>query len=244
MARTDSQQSVEAPDYQAETIFVSENQSSAAKIPSEYYEFENYVSKHRMMTFYHQISSILSLHPSEVLEIGVGPKVVSGTLREVGIKYATVDINEDLSPDFVGSIVKLADVLVGQQYDTILCARVLHHLAFSEFEQAIKQLALSSRRYVVLTLPVDDFRLYAGLRVTSRNSKILSIPLPKFVKRMVLRVFNPGESRYQKLWKIGSHAATSRKKIDAILTKYFEIEEDFTVPEDQSHQFYILRKKV
>jgi 2-polyprenyl-3-methyl-5-hydroxy-6-metoxy-1,4-benzoquinol methylase len=233
-----------SPDnYAGDSINTPELKSSSAIINKAYYDFENYVSKTRMLTFYYQILEVLSVKSDNVIEVGSGSGVVSGSLKEMGINLKTMDINPSLNPDYEGSILDLSKIIGEKSIDVILCARVLHHLSFSEFESAIKQLSICAKKCVILTLPRDELRIYMGFRRTAGRYKILSLRLPIFIKKILLKIRKTGEGRYSKLWKIDSHSETSMRNVQILLDKYFFIEKKYCVPEDQSHIFFILKPK-
>ncbi len=221
----------------------SESASSAAAIPSDYYDFATYVTKTRMLTFWHQLAEVLETEPHSVLEIGVGPQVVAGTLRELGVNLTTFDINPLLEPDLVGSVLELDDVVAENAFDTVLCARVLHHLPFTTLDRSLAQLARAARTRVVITLPIDEARLYFAVRRTAGQYKTASFTLPRQLKRLLLRVGKKGEERYRHLWKIDSHDETSATKVTTVIEQHFRIEKWYTVPEDQSHAVVVLGPK-
>jgi len=161
----------------------------------------------------------------------------------MGINLKTVDINPSLKPDYEGSVLELEQIIGKKSIDLILCARVLHHLSFSEFETAVEQLSICARKNVILTLPFDELRLYMGFRRTAGKYNILSMKLPKFVKKTLFKIRDFGEGRYAKLWKIDSHDETSMDSVQRILDRYFFTLKRYHVPEDQSHVFFILKPK-
>lgn len=231
-------------DFAGDPISGSEATTTAAAIAGSYYEFGEYVSKTRMLTFWHQLEEVLATKPNKVLEIGIGPRVVAGTLRELGVDLVTLDVNEALSPNLVGSLAELDAVVEENSFDTVLCARVLHHLSFSDFDKCLGQLARAARTAVIITLPVDEVRVYAGFRRTGGVYSIGSLALPRALKSVAMRLFGGGEARYRQLWKVGSHSETSLKLVESAVRQHFVIRKRFTVPEDQSHLFFVLEPRV
>jgi len=193
--------------------------------------FKNYDTKERWMSYWYQINKIMKLRPKNVLEIGIGNKLVSDYLKKRVINVTTVDINRDLEPDFVCSVTELSSTLKSK-YDIILCAQVLEHLPFSEFEVSLKEIAKICERYAVITLPYGgiDFSLITYLpRIGLKKILSVKIPFPRKHK------FN-GEH----YWEIGKKGY-SLSKIRGIISRYFIIEEEFCPPENMWHYFFILR---
>ncbi len=219
------------------------NTKPAAGTVERGYGFSGYVTRERMLTFWYQLSEVLALEPAEVLEVGIGPKVSSGVLRERGVELTTADIDAGLVPDHVVAVQDLDTKFAEDSFDVVLCARVLHHVPFSEFDACMRQLWKVARRYVVLTLPVDDLRLYASFRVTSSRCRLVCLPVPRAVKRAVLRLLpRHRDSDYRRLWKIDSSRETSMEAITRAVSAYFTVEKRYTLPEDHGHCMFVLAK--
>jgi ubiquinone/menaquinone biosynthesis C-methylase UbiE len=211
--------------------------------PQQYYSFQKYVTKHRMLTFWYQLQEVLAVQPSSVLEIGIGPGVVSAYLRYLGVKVTTVDINPSLQTDHVGSVLELQSIFKSQQFDLVLCARVLHHLPYNEFERALEQLAYVSKEHVLLTLPFNEGRLYLMTRYTSSPLRTFSLPLPLQFKQMVLRLKGVKPPTESSLWKIDDSKNTSLTQVRGKVSEVFDIIEDYRIPEDSAHYLMVLQKK-
>lgn len=208
------------------------------------YGFSDYVTKERMLTLWYQLTEVLRLKPSEVLEIGIGPRVVAGVLRESGMALTTADINPALRPDHVVAVQELDSKFEDDSFDLVLCARVLHHVSYDEFDHCLGQLRKVTKRHVILTLPVDDLRAYASFRVTATRSRTISVAFPRLMKRALLSLFPAyRHSEYRRLWKVNSSAETSLERVRSAISAHFEIERDYTIAEDQSHCVFVLKKR-
>jgi 2-polyprenyl-3-methyl-5-hydroxy-6-metoxy-1,4-benzoquinol methylase len=108
------------------------------QVPKEHY-FKDYDTKERWMSYWYQINEILKSNPENVLEIGVGNKFISDYLKKEGIKLTTVDVDPELKPDFVCSVTELSKILKSK-YDVVLCAQVLEHLPFLDFEKSLNEI--------------------------------------------------------------------------------------------------------
>lgn len=211
--------------------------------PAKRYSFENYNTKHRLLTYWHQWSEILALEPNTVLEIGIGSRIVSSYLSTLGVPTSTLDINPRLAPDYVGSICDLDEAIGNRKFDLVLCARVLHHLPFDLFPVALRQIANVTSRYAIITLPVDEVRLHFMFRYTSSRIFTKSLRLPKFLKKLTRRWRSRGCANESSLWKVGDSPAHSAAVIRALLAKSFDILKLYQIPEDGSHLVAVLRSR-
>lgn len=217
-----------------------------SEYPPDYYSFQQYNSKQRMLTYWYQIHEVLALRPATVLEIGVGTGLVSSYLRHLGISLTTYDINPELKPDIVGSVLDLASVLGDQKFDLVLCARVLHHLSYEEFPAALAAIAAVSNRNAVVTLPMEDFRLYLMARYTSSSLHTVSLPLPLMLKRKFfewLKVYDRDTKFRSGQWKINSTRNINLKNIQTQVSQKWKIEKNYRIPEDSAHYMLALTKK-
>jgi len=199
-----------------------------------------------MLTYWYQIQEVLKLRPTTILEIGVGTGMVSSYLRHLGISVTTFDINPTLKPDIVGSVLDLEYLLEGQKFDVVLCARVLHHLPYEEFPAAIAAIASASKTSAVVTLPMEDFRLYLFARYTSSSLYTVSVPLPILLKRKLfqwLKVYEKDSKFRSGLWKINSIRNANINNIKKRVSKDWKIEKSYRIPEDSAHYMMVLDKK-
>ena len=194
------------------------------------YSFEKYVHPARWMAYWYQIKEVLALSPQNILEIGIGNKIVCNYLKSQGINVTTLDIDKSLDPDVIGSVTKIP--FKDNHFDLVLCAQVLEHLSFEDFERALKELNRVSKKYVVLSLP------HFGPMVK------LSLKFP-FIKevKFAIKLYFPLSHKFdgQHHWEIGKKGY-SPSKIKKILKKYFKLKKDFIPFESHYHHFYILEK--
>ena len=216
--------------------------SDQRRLGKSYYSFESYVTLERMVTYWYQIKETLSLNPKRVLEIGKGSGIVESSCRAFGLNVETADINEQLNPDHVLSVLDAGEAFMANPYDLILCARVLHHVPFEDFRKALESLSKAGK-YTVLTLPVDDLRIYISFRATSKRSIVFSVPFPLSVKRMYLKFSGKDKTYYANLWKIGSSKETQLDQIKSTISCFFEVVQDYSIREDKSHHIFVLRSR-
>jgi len=212
-------------------------------LPEEYYSFESYNSKNRILSYWYQITEIIRTKPKTALEIGIGSGMITGYLKQIGVEVKTLDVNSNLKPDFNFSILQLKDnkVNIGA-YDVVICCRVLHHVEFNKLGEALENIFIITKKYAVITLPVDEARIYLMSRYTSSPIFTISVKLPHFVKRMYSKITkkNIGSG----LWQINSSKETSLKNVNKIIKKNYKIIRGYQLPEDKSHFIYLLEKKL
>ena len=207
------------------------------------YEFLKYVSKKRMLTFWYQLAEIMELDARSVLEIGIGPRVVTGVLRELGKEVKTADVDVSLRPDYIVPVQRLTSVIAPESFDLVLCARVLHHVPFDEVDAALEEMSKVSKRYVILTVPVDEMRIYFGVSATARPWRWLSFRLPLAVKRLLLRLVRRSGSDYAQSWKLNCCAESTLQGFEERLSRFFTIEKSYAMPEVRNHRLFVLRKR-
>lgn len=215
------------------------------QVEKEHY-FKNYDSKKRWVSYWHQINETLNTNPKKVLEIGVGNKTVSNYLLQRNIDLTTVDIDPELNPDYVCSVTELANAFQENSFDTVLCAEVLEHLPFNDFEKCISNIHKVTNRYVVISLP------YAGLKFgTSAHVRLpfkIKIPFIKYIRTIKkdflihVPLFSL-EHQFdgEHYWEIGKKGYPL-KSIMNIVSKYFVIRNFYAPYENPYHIFLVLEK--
>lgn len=196
----------------------------------DYQNFSKYSHKSRWISYWHQIDEVLGLKPGNVLEIGIGDKTVASFLKSRGIVVTTLDINEELKPDVVGSVLTMP--FQDNSFDVVLCAEVLEHLPFEKFAEGLKEIKRVSKKNVVLSLPHFGHSVKFSFK----------IPLIK-EKKFAIRIGFPTEHRFngEHYWEIGKRGYPLAK-IRKIIKNHFKIKKEFIPFENQYHHFFILKK--
>ena len=97
-----------------------------------------YVTKYRFASYRYQIKEVMLTEPANVLEIGIGPNLVTGFLTQHNVRVVTMDRERHLNPQLAGTILHLP--IKDITFDTVLCCQVLEHLPFQEFNNCLKEL--------------------------------------------------------------------------------------------------------
>lgn len=201
------------------------------QVDRAYYDFLTYNDPERWGSYWHQLEETLSFKPTSVLEIGAGSNIIGPILSKEGILYRTLDIAEDLEPDFVGSVDAMP--VTDASYDIVCAFEILEHLPFEKFEQSVKEIHRVAKTGAVISLP------HFGPPVKFLI-KIPFLPEIKFAWKVPYpraHVFNG-----QHYWEIGKHGYPVHR-IRAVLEKYFTVTKEFVPFENQYHHFFILVKK-
>lgn len=198
----------------------------------EFYFSKKYISKKRWLSYWYQIKEVLDLAPRSVLEIGVGNKIVSDFIRTQSIDIKTLDINPELKPDFVGSVLEIP--FKSNQFDVVLCAEVLEHLPLEEFKKALKEIKRVSGKYVVLSLPHWGISLYLGIKLPLLKKLEIFLKCPFYKKHKFI-----GEH----YWEIGKRGYSLRKIKGLIGQVGFKILKDYLVFDVPYHHYFILSKE-
>ncbi len=199
--------------------------------PSQYFRKE-YDSKGRFISYWHQIQEILSLEPESVLEVGIGNGLVANYLKRRGINITTLDIDERLNPDHVGSVLDMP--FHDNSFEVVACYELLEHLRYEDVPEVLGEIHRVSSRYAVLSLP-DCSKVYR-----------LFIHVPKIgaLKRLIPfpRLRAP-EYKFegQHYWEIGKAGYPLIRVTNDIKEAGFEIKKTYRIFENPYHRFFILK---
>ncbi|PIP67254.1 MAG: methyltransferase type 11 [Parcubacteria group bacterium CG11_big_fil_rev_8_21_14_0_20_41_14] len=199
---------------------------------NKYYNFK-YEPLPRWCSYWYQIHEVLSLQPENVLEIGVGNRIVSEYLKHSNTAVTTLDIDASLQPDVVASVIAMP--VPDKSYSVVLAAEILEHLSFEDLKKALKEIYRASKDYAVISLP-DCRRIIA-----------VSIKLPLFNwMRFVIKIPFSRQSKTEDaghFWEIGKKGYSVSRIKKEMRNAEFEILKDYNIVEYPYHHFFILKKK-
>lgn len=200
-----------------------------------YYYFNSiYNSKERFISYWHQINEIISLDRKTVLEIGIGNGLVTNCLRQRGFNVTTMDIDERLKPDKVGSILSMP--FPSKSFEVVACFEVLEHLPYGNFPKALCEIHRVSAKYAVLSLP-DFTRVYrVDIQIPKIGDLKKLIPLPRL---------RPPKHQFdgEHYWEIGKAGYPLRKVMDEMRSTGFGIKKTYRIFEMPYHRFFVLVKQ-
>lgn len=191
-----------------------------------------YSHKARWSSYWHQIDEVLAVNPATCLEVGSGAGIVEWVLRSSGVALVTVDIDERLGVDRVGSVTDLP--AEDGEFDVVLCAQVLEHLPWDQFPVALQELARVADKRVVVSLPQCGRPIKLDVTLPTRGFGGRSW---QFLYRAPSRA--PYEFDGQHYWEVGSRGAWPGD-VRMIMEKHFIILREYIVTENMYHRFYVL----
>ena len=202
------------------------------QVNKNHYQFSNYSTVRRWISYFHQIDEVISQQPESVLEIGVGEKVFGNYIKSnTSIKYSNLDIAKDLKPDILGDVLNIP--LKNNSYDAVVAFEVLEHIPFEDFEKVLSEMKRVAKKNVVISIPHFGPPLKLSFK----------IPFFKEVKFFYKIPYHPKhEFNGQHYWEIGKRGY-SISRIKNILRKQFVLEKDYLSFENPFHHFFVLRNK-
>jgi len=197
-----------------------------------------YMTPNRFISYYYQILLTMESQPQNILEIGIGNKLVSSHLKNSGLNVKTYDINSELCPDIIGSITDIP--LENNSFDTILAFEILEHLEWKQSLQAIKELARVSNRKVIISVPYYSATFELILKLPF-NRLLFKRSFLDFFIRIPLTFFKTRMKCPEHFWEIG-RKGYSLKKIRNALSQKFVIEKEVRPMMNPGHYFFVLQK--
>lgn len=209
--------------------------SEEANLGKERYYTDGYFSHAQFVSFSEQVLLVQNMKRKNILEIGIGNGIVSDFLRKAGLNVTTFDINQNLSPDVIGSVTDLIELFQHRKFDLILCAEVLEHMPFERFKQAISNIAEVTNEYAIITLPRCQ-KVIFDIQFNIKIPKLHSIE-----KGLFLSIPN-SKIPSQHHWELDSSKETKLKKIETILKEHFTILTSSRFRFRSNHHYFILKK--
>jgi ubiquinone/menaquinone biosynthesis C-methylase UbiE len=206
------------------------------QVKSGLYRFTNYVNKDRWASFYHQIIEIVSVKADSILEVGVGSGVLSAVLKGLGFPYESLDIDPDLSPDHIGSILEIP--FADKSYDIVGCFQVIEHLPYEQFQKSVHELFRVARKTVIISLP-DAKTLYRySFHIPKVGYKKLLISYPLFRAKTQ----PSGGDHCWEINKKGYPLVRIKKELKSIAKESgFELYKEYRVWENPWHHFFCFK---
>ncbi|MBX3184826.1 MAG: class I SAM-dependent methyltransferase [Polyangiaceae bacterium] len=199
-----------------------------------HYEDASYDTRERFLTYWHQADEVRQRRPQNMLEVGIGNGFLHRYLRARGVDVHTLDFDERLGPDTVGSVLQLP--FEDGQFDLVCCYETLEHLPWEHFSPALEELRRVGRRWVLLSLP--DVTPYArfDIEVTKPGKRRTVRKLVELRGKAPVHQFDG-----QHYWEIGKRGWPVRRITSLLEGAGLEVEADFRVFGLPYHHFFSTR---
>jgi SAM-dependent methyltransferase len=208
--------------------------TDSPQVEPAHYEDPSYDTRERFLTYWHQADEVRQRQPENVLEVGIGNGFLHRYLRARSVDVHTVDSDERLGPDTVGSVLQLP--FDDGQFDLVCCYETLEHLPWDRFSPALRELRRVGRRWVLLSLP--DVTPFARV-----DMEVKTPGRQRTMRRLVelRRKAQPHEFDGQHYWEIGKKGWPASRILGVLGEADLEVEADFRVFELPYHHFFSTR---
>ena len=189
----------------------------------------------RIESITEQLRQICYSGYTNVLEVGVGRGFLKHCFKLFPqISHTTLDIAEDLSPDYVGSVTNMP--FEDNQFDLVVCGEVLEHLPFTDFLPSLKEIRRVARYKAIISLP--DERRHFGLAVCLARFGWFRFEWNPTRRRYACKEFEFTGEHY---WEIGCKGTQIKDVLVNIKKAGFKIEKQYRLWRHSWHCFFILR---
>lgn len=201
------------------------------QVTADHYDFNKYITKKRWISYWHQIDEVISLSPDSVLEIGVGAGVFKNMMGSFGINIKTVDIDPDLKPDCVASVLDLP--FEENEFDVVAAFQVLEHMPYEKFPMILSEMKRVAAHHIVISLPDAEIFWRYSFYIPKVGEKSL------YIKRPTL---GPVEHKFngQHYWEISRKGYPLSRIINEFKSQGLELIKTYRVPENMKHRFFVL----
>ena len=203
----------------------------AVQVDKSHYSM-NYDNIETFCRYYKIIEAIKKIKPKNILEVGVGNKVLYDYFMKNNISIASVDIDPELNPDYISDIRYFYSK---NKYEVIIVSEVLEHIPFYDFEKTINNLANLTKDYVIICLPYNTVNISFAIKLPFLKTQFLYFHF--FEQFFITHKFN-GEH----YWEMGKKHF-SKNRILTIIQKKFIMIDQYPNYMDPYHYFFILKKR-
>lgn len=202
------------------------------QVAKGHYEFERYITRERWSSLWHQLHEVSRLKPRSVLEIGPGPGLFKMIAAASGISVETVDVDSELHPDHVASVVALP--MASASYDVVCAFQVLEHLPYDTSLGAFREMTRVSRGHVVISLP--DARRVWPYRVHIPKVGVREFLVPRPFSRAKTHQFD-GEH----YWEVNKRSYPL-SRIAGDLSQSCKLMKSYRVPGNPHHRMFVFQR--
>jgi Methylase involved in ubiquinone/menaquinone biosynthesis len=189
----------------------------------------------RIESITEQLRQICYSGYTNILEIGVGIGFLRHCTRLFPqISITTLDISEDLHPDYLGSVTDMP--FEDKQFELVVCCEVLEHLPFADFLPALKEIRRVARHKAIISLPDRRRRYFLTARLPWLGW--LNFAWNPARGKLAREKFEFNGEHY---WEIGYKGTNTKDVVRKIKDAGFKIEKQYRLLKHDYHCFFILR---
>ena len=203
-----------------------------SRIAVAHYDFGAYVDIRRWSSYWHQVQETLAVRPRSVLEIGVGTGLFKAMLQALHCPAVTVDVNEALRPDYVGSVVALP--FRDDSFSASVTFQVLEHLPYEDFKTSVREMRRVAAEHVILSLP-DARKVWSCVLTTGRRERRIQMSKPQWEAPV-----HKGRGSHR--WEINKRGFPVERIVADIEDCGLRVMRNFRAPENPYHRFFVCRK--
>ena len=191
-----------------------------------------YLSPQRMASIGYQFRLLHKHFPEgKVLEVGVGTGLAPLILRQLGHVVETLDVDERLNPDVLGSVTEIP--CPDESYESFTCCQVLEHQPWDSVASSMSELRRISRLGGVISVPSNRPSLGISLHnYNHRGSR--RVPLLKLRKQRI-------HTRREHHWELEANITTAQF-VRALNASGFKLVYDIQPVQNFFHHFFVVEK--
>ena len=205
------------------------------QVNKSHYKFDEYIDKRRWASMWHQIDEVVQLNPESILEIGPGPGIFKALANVFGFNVKTLDLAEDLNPDYVASATNIP--LDDNQFDICCAFQMLEHLPFDVAKIAFSEMTRVAKKYIIISLP-DAKKIWPySFYIPKVGQKFFHIRKP-------LDFTRPHVFDGQHYWEINKKDYELGTVVSELLKSSGDVEliRTYRVNENPYHRFFVFKK--
>jgi hypothetical protein len=176
---------------------------------------------HNAFAQYRDVASLGSV--STILTIGPGQGLDTAIFRWRGYRVTTLDIDDRLAPDVIGSAHDLS-MFKDKEFDVVIASHVLEHIPPAYLDRALAEIARVAR-HALIYLPVSGLIIRLKIMPGFRGwdwTFALRVPNP-------FRRPDPNRPLFcegQHYWEIG-RPGYSRRRVTSLLRRHFVVRDAY-----------------
>jgi hypothetical protein len=202
--------------------------------PGDFFLAPDYDTKARFSAYWTQATEALQTGAQQLLEIGLGNKLVSDYLTRRHIRVYELDMMLDIEPDAVGNVTAIP--FRDNSFELVMCCQVLEHLPYDQFAPTLAEIARVAQRDVILSLPNNGHALSVSLTQFGFDQRHVLIDLSRIIPR---GEFIPYTHHH---WEIGWRGFPVERILAAMQEAGLRVERHYRVPERPYQHFFICKK--